>query len=237
MDGIINRLRPEFQKIGIESVDSPHYHPNNEIQVIRNAEAIFIGGGNTGILVANLHALRNQNGVLLDDRINSSKNSLIDELRVKVADGIPVIGSSAGLNVMCKDVRTTNDMQPVVSELPDKGLYLRIDALGLLPQNLSINPHYLDQITVTEDERTAILAINPKLQPLVDHQGEPRIDRLSQILQMDRSRNVLALREGSFIRVQGPKMEIKGTTGGIIFQSGHNPLAVNNGDRLDFLLK
>lgn len=237
MDGIIDRLRPEFEKVGITSVESLHYHPNNEVQIIRDAEAIFIGGGNTGRLVANLHALRNPGGGFIDQRPAASKNDLVDELRTKVATGAPVIGSSAGLNVMCEDIRTTNDMQAAVQGTVDGKLLLRIDALGLFPKNFSVNPHYLDQITVTEEERAAILAINPLLRALTDHQGESRLDRLSQILEMDPTRKILALREGSYIRVQGMKMEIKGTTGGIIFQSGQEPRPVNDGDRIDFLLK
>ena len=237
MDGIIDRLRPEFEKVGITSVESPHYHSNDEIQIIRDGEAIFIGGGNTGRLVANLHALRNPDGVFVDQRPSASKNALVDELRRKVASGVPVIGSSAGLNVMCEDVRTTNDMQAAVQETVDGKLSLRIDALGLFPQNFSVNPHYIDQVTVTEQERAAILAINPQLRALTDHQGESRLDRLSQILEMDPTRKVLALREGSYIRVQGMTMEVKGTTGGLIFQFGQEPRAVNNGDRIDFLLK
>lgn len=237
MGGIIDRLRPEFEKVGITSVESPHYHPNSEKQVIRDAEAIFIGGGNTGRLVANLHALRNPDGAFIDQRPAGSKNALVDELRKKVAAGFPVIGSSAGLNVMCKDVRTTNDMQAAVQRTVDGKLLLRIDALGLFPEKFSVNPHYIDQVTVTEQEGAAILAINPQLRALTDHQGESRLERLSQILEMDPTRKILALREGSYIRVQGMKMEIKGTTGGVIFQSGQEPRPVHNGDRLDFLLK
>lgn len=86
---------------------------------IRNGEAFFTGGGNTFLLVQQLHALQ-----------------LMDVLRTAVEGGKPYLGSSAGSNIGGVNMQTTNDM-PIV--LPASFTTMR-----LIPFNL--NPHYLDPI-------------------------------------------------------------------------------------------
>jgi dipeptidase E len=82
-----------------------------------DADAIFVGGGNTWRLLRALY-----------DR------DLIGPIRDAVGNCLPYIGSSAGSNVAAPTIRTTNDM-PIV-EVPS------MDALGLV--TFQINPHYLD---------------------------------------------------------------------------------------------
>jgi dipeptidase E len=84
---------------------------------IENAEAIFVGGGNTFRLLKALYDLE-----------------LIDAIRQRVHNGMPYIGASAGTNIAGPTIRTTNDM-PIV-ESPS------LDALNLFPYQ--INPHYQD---------------------------------------------------------------------------------------------
>ncbi len=84
---------------------------------IQNAKAIFVGGGNTFLLLKTLYEF-----------------GLMDVLKSAVAKGTPYMGSSAGSNLTGMTVGTTNDM-PIV--YPPS-----FDALGFLPFNL--NPHYLD---------------------------------------------------------------------------------------------
>lgn len=84
---------------------------------IEAAEAIFVGGGNTFVLMDQLY-----------------KNGLLKPLRRVLENGIPYLGTSAGSNIVGQSVKTTNDM-PIVH--PPS-----LDALGLTPFN--INPHYLD---------------------------------------------------------------------------------------------
>ena len=89
----------------------------NSKEGILNAQAIFTGGGNTFLLVKQLHDLQLMS--VLSDVIKSGK---------------PYLGTSAGSNITGVSMQTTNDM-PIV--YPSS-----FETLGIIPFNL--NPHYLD---------------------------------------------------------------------------------------------
>ncbi len=111
------KVKEAFEPWGI-SVSGVHEY-ENPVKAVQEAEAIFIGGGNTFQLLKNLYA-----------------NKLIGPIQDRVKKGMPYMGTSAGTNVAGKTIGTTNDM-PIVH-------VKSFDALQLVPFN--INPHYLDPI-------------------------------------------------------------------------------------------
>lgn len=114
-DSYANKARDRFKLMG-HDLDSIHQSPDKP-QAVKDAAAIFIGGGNTFRLLKALYDY-----------------DLVPLIKQRVADGMPYIGSSAGSNVAAPTIKTTNDM-PIV-EPPS------LSALGLV--SFQINPHYLD---------------------------------------------------------------------------------------------
>jgi len=91
----------------------------NPKEAIRNTQAVFVGGGNTFVLVSQLY-----------------KNDVLSAIKNTISKGTPYLGTSAGSNICGLTMNTTNDM-PIVYPPSFK-------TLGLVPFN--INPHYLDPI-------------------------------------------------------------------------------------------
>lgn len=106
-----------FQKIN-KKVTGIHTY-NNPVEGIKNAKAIFTGGGNTFVLVNQLY-----------------NTEIMPALRKKIYEGTPYLGTSAGSNICGLTMQTTNDM-PIIYPPSFK-------TLGIVPFN--INPHYLDPI-------------------------------------------------------------------------------------------
>jgi dipeptidase E len=104
-----------FAKIG-KTVKGIHQFEDDST-AIKNAEAIFVGGGNTFLLVTQLY-----------------KNNIMNVLAEAIKSGTPYLGTSAGSNICGLTMQTTNDM-PIIYPPSFK-------TLGIIPFNL--NPHYLD---------------------------------------------------------------------------------------------
>ena len=181
------RVRKAFKQIGYE-LDSLHQATDMRA-AIRAAEAIFIGGGNTFRLLKALY-----------------DHDLIGWIQERVHAGTPYLGSSAGSNVACPTIKTTNDM-PIVQPLS-------FDALNLVP--FQINAHYLD----------------PDLSS--KHMGETREERLQQFLE-ENATPVIGLREGAWLRIENGACDLKGSGGARLFRRKMQPIELENGSIDRFL--
>jgi dipeptidase E len=174
-DAYAAKARDRFAAMGF-AVDSLH-EAADPVAAVDRAEAIFVGGGNTFRLVDALH-----------------RNRLIEPIRRRALAGMPYMGASAGSNVACPTLMTTNDM-PIV-EPPS------FETLALVP--FQINPHYLDP------------------DPSSRHMGETRETRIREYLE-ENDRVVVGLREGAMIRVRGDRATLVGSAGARVFRRGRDP--------------
>lgn len=136
------------------------------------------------------------------------EQGLIPLIRERVKHDMPYIGASAGTNVATISIKTTNDMP--ITYPPS------FDALGLVPFN--INPHYIDA------------------DPNSMHMGETREQRLKEFHEMNDT-TVVGLREGTYLRIEGPSVTLKGLKGARIFRKNQEPEEYPVLSKLDFLLK
>ena len=169
------RVKERFEEVG-HHITSIHQFPD-PVKAILEAGAIVVGGGNTFQLIK-----------MIQD------NGLINPVREKVLSGTPYVGWSAGSNVTCPTIRTTNDM-PILE--PES-----FNAFNLVP--FQINPHYTDK--------------NPP-----GHAGETREDRIMEYLAANQGDTVLGLREGCMFRVEGKSMSLIGKNPVRLFRYNETP--------------
>jgi len=183
------KVRDRFREVGHDVISIHHY--TDPVSAVEKASTIVVGGGNTWMLLK-----------LLRD------NKLIEPVRKKVLSGTPYIGWSAGSNVACPTIRTTNDM-PVVQPSSFR-------AFNLIP--FQINPHYLDA--------------NPE-----GHAGETREQRIEEFIEVNPDLWVAGLREGTLLIIEGADIRLSGPRKARIFRKDHEPLELGEGDDFSFLYK
>lgn len=173
-----------FSVIGLDDCE-------DKAAAIANAGGIFVGGGNTFLLTKTMY-----------------QYDLMPLVRERVLAGkMLYMGSSAGSNLACPTMMTTNDM-PIVQ--PPS-----FETLHLVP--FQINAHYHDP------------------DPNSTHMGETRADRLREYHQWN-NRPVLGLREGAMVQVDGDRAELLGQFGARLFQANQEPQELEIGADLSFLL-
>ena len=187
-DDYARQARERFGEMGYGLVSA--HEATDPLAALEAAGAVVVGGGNTYHLLNELYA----RGLLL-------------AIRKRVLEGLPYVGWSAGSNVACPTIMTTNDM-PVVEPPSFK-------ALGLLP--VQINPHFTD-------------AQPPGLA------GETRTDRLMEFIEVNPQVTVVGLPEGDLLHLEGYDLQLVGSHPARIFKKGKEPWDVQPGDPLDFLL-
>lgn len=183
------KVAVRFGELGHEIISIHHF--TDPVEAVNNASVIVVGGGNTWKL---LKMLREFN--------------LIEIVRKKVIGGVPYIGWSAGANVACPAIKTTNDM-PVVE--PDS-----FSAFNLIP--FQINPHYTD--------------FNPP-----GHAGETREQRIMEFIEANPGIYVAGLREGSMLLLDNDKLALSGPKNVRVFKNGSLPAEFGESDDLSFLLR
>lgn len=154
-------------------------------------DAVVVGGGNSFHLLA-----------------ESRARKWLAPIRARVRAGMPYMGWSAGANLACPTIRTTNDM-PV---LDPKGF----SALDLVP--FQINPHYTER-------------------KLKGHGGESRDDRIEEFIKVNPAVAVLGLREGSLVRVEGPRAKLLLGPGARLFRHGRKAKDLKAGADVSRLLR
>ena len=189
------RVKAVFeQKFGMSDFTSVHRF-SDPVKAVNEADCIIVGGGNTFHLVAELH-----------------KYGLMDAIRERASAGVPYIGWSAGSNVACPTLCTTNDM-PIVEPSSFK-------TLNLVP--FQINPHYLDP--------------HPEIDKMIKHGGETRQDRINEYLAVNQKMRVVGLREATSLWVIDHTMLLKGGKKMIVMQYGKEPVEIEPNSDVTFLL-
>ncbi len=174
-----------YRILGIHQADDP-------VAAVRTAPGLYIGGGNTFRLLATLY-----------------QQQLLDPIRDRVHQGMPYLGISAGCNVACPTIRTTNDM-PITS--PPS-----LDALGLA--SFQVNPHYYHGETLLR-----------RGEELIPHFGETRDERLKEYHEMN-SLPIVGLWEGGILRIENNQILLLGTPARL-FRRGQPCLDVEPGTDL-----
>ncbi|MCK5839746.1 MAG: dipeptidase PepE [Bacteroidales bacterium] len=183
------RVQSVFNELGY-SIYSIHKE-DDPVKAVHEAEAIAVGGGNTFHLVYMMHKLK-----------------LMEPIRQRVIDGMHFMGWSAGSNVACPSLRTTNDM-PIIE--PES-----FSCLNLVP--FQINPHYLDA--------------HPE-----GHGGETREQRIEEFLVVNTDINVVGLREACLLLVEGDSIKLVGKRPMRLFHYGQEPKEFEANDNINFLLE
>lgn len=183
------RVKAVYAELGFDLYSI--HKEENPVEAIENAEAVAVGGGNTFHLVYMMQ-----------------QKGLMKAIRGRILEGMPFMGWSAGSNVACPTLRTTNDM-PIIE--PNS-----FNCLNVIP--FQINPHYLDA--------------HPD-----GHGGETREQRINEFTAVNPEMYVAGLREACYFRVKGNHLQHFGERGLRIFKDGKEAWEVQSGEDLQFLME
>ncbi|MDY0344597.1 MAG: dipeptidase PepE [Lentimicrobium sp.] len=182
-----NKVKTVFKEMGYELYSI--HHESDPVKAVVEAEAIAVGGGNTFHLVREMQ-----------------RNGVMQAIRGRALAGVPYMGWSAGSNVACPTLCTTNDM-PIVQ--PDS-----FQCMDLIP--FQINPHYLDA--------------HPE-----GHGGETREQRIEEFLVANPEVYVAGLREATSLIYEDGHLKLIGRHKMRVFHHGMEPREIEPGTDVDFL--
>jgi len=187
-DEYTDKVNEAMAEIGIQV--SGIHSSDNPVKSIDEADAIMVGGGNSFNLLSELY-----------------KNDLIKDIQGKVSSGTPYIGWSAGSNMVCPTLKTTNDM-PIVEPPSFK-------ALDLIP--FQINPHYTEAV-------------------IPNHGGESRELRILEFIEANKEMLVIGLPEGMIIQLKNGQYDLIGDKQAKIFKHGMVPYFIQSSKELNQVL-
>lgn len=172
-----------FAEFGVELFSL--HHEKDPVTALDNADAVVVGGGNSFLLLQAFY-----------------RTGVLKAIGNRVKKGLPYLGWSAGSNVACPTIMTTNDM-PIV-EPPS------MRALHLVP--FQINPHYTEAT-------------------IPGHGGESRDQRIAEYLATNPKMTVAGLREGSLLHVKDEQIELIGKDM-MVFKYGADPEVIPAGSTM-----
>jgi dipeptidase E len=193
-DGYVRTLIERGLSAGYE-LDGLHGHAD-PVAAVTQAEGVFVGGGNSFRLLTALYRL-----------------NLLDPIRDRVRGGMPYLGISAGCNVACPTIKTTNDM--LIVQPPS------LAALGLV--SFQVNPHYYAGQNYVRDGDA-----------FVEHFGETRDDRLREFHEENET-PVIGLWEAGLLHCDGERVTLSGAPARV-FRRGQPPVDVEPGAELSGLI-
>jgi dipeptidase E len=159
------RARKRFARMGYDVIGA------HRARSVLGMAGFIVSGGNTFRLLDEMQ-----------------RRGWLAKVKRAVHRGVPYAGWSAGANLACPTIRTTNDM-PIAEPRS-------LNAMNLLP--FQLNPHYT--------ERT-----------LARHGGETRDQRIAEFQRLNPGVPVLGLREGSLLRLEGRQLELRLGPGAKLF--------------------
>lgn len=170
-----------FKNMGLDMVSI--HNQADKVKAVEEAAAIAVGGGNTFHLMKEMY-----------------DEGIVEAIRKAVRGGVPYVGWSAGSNVACPSIKTTNDM-PIV-EPPT------FEALDLV--DFQINPHYTEKT-------------------IEGHGGESRDQRIAEFLVVNKDINVVGLPEATLLMVDGDRTTLVGGTAKL-FRAGEETRELPEGE-------
>jgi dipeptidase E len=208
LDYLLDDLKIHFKNID-DIVFIPYARPSGitHDEYTKKAAKAF---SKIGITVKGLHEFKNPAEAITNAKgiftgggntfvlVNALyKFKLINPLKAAVKNGTPYLGTSAGSNICGLTMCTTNDM-PIVYPPSFK-------TLSFVPFN--INPHYLDP------------------DPSSKHMGETRETRIKEFHKFN-TQPVVGLREGSWLKIKGQSIQLKGVLNARVFEHGSEPYEI-----------
>lgn len=187
-DTYFDEVSDFFSYLGYET--SSLHEASNPGYAIARAEVIVVGGGNTWNLLATLQ-----------------EKKLMQAIRTKIMLDTPYIGWSAGANLACPTIKTTNDMPIVEVE--------NMTGLNLIP--FQINPHYTDK-------------------KIENFAGETRSQRIAEFTEKNQDVYVVGLPEGMMLKRKNQTLKLIGDKSMTIFKYGLKNYQLDSNNTCNFLL-